>query len=177
MRLSLRASWGRGGRPKLNFPQREHNSSTNAGELERRACRLPALPACFARFCLAAMAGDEDDGASKASEPTKEEAISLIPSQDVASWLLSKNFLLSAYELWFELEDSRDASDPTEPQARNKLRDYFKDPKRFPPQELSAMATQDGASKLVAARCLRVSRDLCENALLAFVDIFLRFSV
>lgn len=90
------------------------------------------------------MAGDEDTE-KEGKEREKSEALSLIPSTDVATWLLDKNFLLSAYELWFELEDSRDASDPTEPQARNKLRDFFKDGKRFPPQELAAMATQDGA--------------------------------
>lgn len=86
------------------------------------------------------MAGDEDDR-SKSGEDEK-----IIPAEDVAEWLLDKKHLLSAYELWFELEDSRDASDPTEPQARNKLRDFFKDPKRFPPSELAGLATQDGAS-------------------------------
>lgn len=92
------------------------------------------------------MAGDEeDDKASSRASESVEDPISLIPSQDIATWLINKQFLLSAYELWFELEDSRDAADPTEPQARNKLRDYFKDPKRFPPKELAGMATQDGA--------------------------------
>ena len=44
--------------------------------------------------------------------------VTLTPARDVAQWLLGKGHLLAAHELWFELEDVRDAADPTEPQAR-----------------------------------------------------------
>ena len=99
------------------------------------------------------MAGEDDDDSrsrkddsSDAPEPKPEPAESIMPALDVAHWLLDKNFLLAAYEFWFELEDARDAADPTEPQARKELHAYFKDNQRFPVQELASFASQDGAS-------------------------------
>ena len=80
--------------------------------------------------------------------------VTLIPAAEIGQWLLAKNHLLSAYELLFELEDSRDAADPTEPQARTQLRDFFKDKSRFPQSEMAAVNTQDGA------RCRAVGNQL-----------------
>ena len=74
----------------------------------------------------------------------------IIASIDIGKWLISKNHLLAAYELLFELEDTRDAADPTEPQARDHLRDFFNDKSRFPPQELAAVRGQDGALQLAS---------------------------